>query len=205
MTLSLFPPESSDGPDPGPRVVVFDLETQRSAAEVGGWSQIHRMGLSLGVCWDSRLEEFVTYREGQVQDLLGHLQSADLVVGFNLLGFDYTVLRGYTPFDFRRLNTLDILREVQLRLSHRVSLDALARATLQVPKLGDGLQALQWWKEGRLAELEEYCRQDVRVTRDLFHHGLEHGHLFFDRKDGGRAQVRVDWKLDSLAARRPRA
>jgi DEAD/DEAH box helicase domain-containing protein len=186
-------------------VVVVDLETQRSAAEVGGWSQIHRMGLSLGVCWDSRLEEFITYREEQVQELLGHLQRADLVVGFNLLGFDYTVLRGYTSFDFSRLNTLDILRELQFRLNHRVSLDSLARATLQVAKLGDGLQALAWWKEGRFDLLEEYCRQDVRVTRDLFHHGLEHGHLFFDRKNGSRARVQVDWKLDALAARRPRA
>lgn len=205
MTLSLFPPEPPDRPDPGPRVVVFDLETRRSAAEVGGWGQAHRMGISLAVCWDSVLEEFVTYREEQVPELLGHLQRADLVVGFNLLGFDYAVLRGCAPFDHRRLNTLDILRELQLRLNHRVSLDALARATLQVAKLGDGLQALAWWKEGRFDLLEEYCRQDVRVTRDLFLHGLEHGHLLFDRKDGVRAQVQVDWKLDRLTARRPRA
>ena len=40
------------------------------------------------------------------------MQKADLVVGFNVIGFDYTVLRGYSKFDFKTLNTLDILREI---------------------------------------------------------------------------------------------
>ena len=117
-------------PDQGPHIVVFDLETQRSAAEVGGWNKSHLMGMSVGVVWDSRSQDCTTYFEEDIDRLLEHLQAADLVIGFNIIGFDYSVLRGYSPFDFRTLNTLDILREIHQRLRYRVSLDALGKATL---------------------------------------------------------------------------
>ena len=32
--------------------IVFDLETQRLAREVGGWKNIHRMGFAAGVTLD---------------------------------------------------------------------------------------------------------------------------------------------------------
>ena len=188
-------------PPQGPRLVVFDLETQRSAADVGGWNRAYLMGLSLGIVWDSHQQAHATYFEADVEALLDHLQGADLVIGFNVVGFDYSVLRGYTTFDFNTLNTLDILRDVHARLGYRLSLDALGTATLSTPKSADGLQALQWYKEGRLDLIEAYCKQDVDITRDLFQYGLTHGHLLFDRKNEGRLRVPVDWDLDRLVQR----
>jgi len=194
-------PEEEAPQDKGPRIVVFDLETRRSAAEVGGWNKAYLMGMSLGIVWDSHLDDFATYFEEDVDKLLEHLQRADLVVGFNILGFDYSVLRGYTQFDFRRLNTLDILREIHAHLKYRISLDSLAQATLDTPKLADGLQALQWWKEGRVDLIEAYCKKDVEVTRNLFHYALENGYLLFDRKAEGRMRIPLDWNLDELVGR----
>ena len=192
--------EEAPAPEPeAPRVVVFDLETQRSAAEVGGWNKAHLMRMSCGIVWDSREERFVTYLEDQVEDLIEHLERADLVVGFNVIGFDYSVLRGYTNFDFRTLNTLDMLREVKAHLNYRISLNALASATLNAPKSADGLQALQWWKEGRLDLIEQYCRDDVKITRDLFKHGVDEGYLVFDRRGEGRMRVPVAWDVGELA------
>jgi DEAD/DEAH box helicase domain-containing protein len=185
----------------GPRLVVFDLETQRSAAEVGGWNRAYLMGLSLGIVWDSHQQAHSTYFEGDVEALLAHLQRADLVIGFNVIGFDYSVLRGYTTFDFGALNTLDILRDVHARLGYRLSLDALGTATLNTSKSADGLQALQWYKEGRLDLIEAYCKRDVEITRDLFQYGRAHGYLLFDRKDQGRLRVPVDWDLAKLVQR----
>jgi DEAD/DEAH box helicase domain-containing protein len=195
-------PRDTGPPQQGPRIVVFDLETQRSAAEVGGWHNAALMRMSLGIVWDSHQQGFTTYLEKDVEALIKHLQSADLVVGFNIIGFDYSVLRGYTAFDFKQLNTLDILREVYARLHYRVSLNDLGTATLNAPKVADGLQALQWFKDGRLDLLEIYCRKDVEVTRDLFHHGLEHGYLLFDRKGKGRMRLPLDWALEVLVGRR---
>ncbi len=188
-------------PDLGPRLVVFDLETRRSAADVGGWDKAHLMGVSVGIVWDSHQDRSTAYFEEQIEDLIAHLRSADLVVGFNIAGFDYRVLRGYTPFDFAGLNTLDILQEVYGHLHYRVSLDSLARATLETAKTADGLQALQWFKEGRLDLIEEYCRKDVDVTRNLFRYGLERQYLLFDRKGEGRMRIPVNWDLGQLVAR----
>jgi DEAD/DEAH box helicase domain-containing protein len=186
---------------PGPRIVVFDLETQRSAAEVGGWDKAYLMGISLGIVWDSRQQGFSTYFEKDVDALIEHLQSADLVVGFNIMGFDYSVLRGYTSFNFAQLNTLDILREIYARLRYRVSLDALSKATLDMPKSADGLQALQWFKAGQIDLLEAYCKKDVELTRDLFQYGLDNGHLLFERRGKGRMRIPLDWELEVLIQR----
>ena len=45
----------------GPRVQYFDLETQKSAEDVGGWGNIHKMGLAVGGVWDSLDQEFFTW------------------------------------------------------------------------------------------------------------------------------------------------
>jgi len=34
-------------------IVYFDLETQKSADEVGGWNNIARMGMSIGVTFST--------------------------------------------------------------------------------------------------------------------------------------------------------
>lgn len=198
----LFADWESDGGEDGPgatepeerHIVVFDLETQLSAAEVGGWNRTYLMRVSCGILWDSRGDEFVTYFEDGVPRLIEHLRSADLVVGFNCIGFDYSVLRGYTGFDFRDLDTLDMLREIRGQLNFRVSLNSLAQATLEEEKSADGLQALRWWKQGRLDLIEEYCRNDVRITRDIWRFGRDHGYLLFDRRGEGRMRVPVDFR-----------
>jgi DEAD/DEAH box helicase domain-containing protein len=194
--------EEAAVPAQGPRIVVFDLETQRSAAEVGGWHRAHLMGISLGIVWDSQQQGFTTYFEKDVEALVAHLQAADLVVGFNVIGFDYSVLRGYTNFDLQRLNTLDILRDIYARLKYRVSLASLGKATLDVAKSADGLQALRWFQAGRLDLIETYCKKDVEITRDLFHYGLDHGYLLFDRQGQGRMRIPLSWELEALVQRR---
>ena len=86
-----------------------------------------------------------------------------------------------------------MLVEVKKRLSYRVSLDNLARATLNAPKSADGMQALQWWKEGNLASIAEYCRKDVEITRDMFLFGHREGYLLFTNKAGQQVRVVVEW------------
>ena len=180
--------------EPARDFVVLDVETRRSAAESGGWRRADRMGVSVAVLYDSRTGDFRSYRQEEIPDMARALASAPLVVGFNLLRFDYAVLEPHAPgFNFRALPTLDMLVSVHERLSYRLSLDNLAKATLGAAKSADGLQALQWWKEGRLDEIEAYCRKDVALTRDLYLFGREHGYLLFTNKAGKEVRVRVGW------------
>ena len=133
-----------------------------------------------------------------MDSLITHLQQLDLVVGFNSRRFDYRVLSGYSSSDFNRLPTLDLLEEVSAHLGYRLSLDRLARHTLGAGKSADGLQALQWYKEGKIDLIAKYCRKDVEITRDLLHFALDRGYLLFQNKAG--KVVRLPLALEKVLA-----
>ena len=42
-------------------------------------------------------------------------------------------------------------------------------------------------------EIISYCRQDVKITRDLFVFGLENRYLLFQNKAGSVVRVPVDF------------
>lgn len=174
-------------------IVYFDLETQKSADEVGGWNNISRMGLSIAVTWSSASGDYKIYGEKQVDDLLKELQRADLIVGFNNLRFDYEVLHGYTSLDLRQLPTLDMMVELQNTLNHRLSLDSIATATFGVEKTAEGMQAIRWFKDGRLVEIAEYCCYDVKLTKLVHEYGCHHKQLHYTNRFGKKMTVPVAW------------
>jgi len=177
---------------------VLDVETRRSAQEAGGWHKAHAMGVSVAVLYDSRTDAFTAYTQDNVPEMLLRLAEFDLVIGFNIIKFDYKVLAPLlppdTPWRLDALPTLDMLDEVKKRLSYRISLDNLASATLDAPKSADGLQALAWWKQGRIDEIAAYCEQDVRITRDLYLFGRRNGYLLFTNKAGQKVRVPASWQ-----------
>jgi DEAD/DEAH box helicase domain-containing protein len=183
---------------PRPRLVYFDIETLRSADDVGGWNHKERMGMALAVIYDERDEQFVTYHEPQVGELLERLRCADLIVGYNLLGFDYQVLSAYTDEALDRLPTFDIMYALRERLGFRPALASVAAATLGCSKSADGLQSLEWVRQGRFDLVEEYCRQDVALTRDLFRHALQHGTLCFERAGSKLQTPPLGWDLQEI-------
>ncbi len=175
------------------RYMVMDVETRRSAQEVGGWNRADRMGVSVAVLYDSGDDTFYDYEQERIGEMAEHMAQADMVIGFNIIRFDYAVLSGIHRFDYASLPTLDLLASVYQRLGYRLPLDNLAKTTLNAPKTADGLQALAWWKEGKLAEIAHYCRADVRITRDLYLHGRDKGHVLFTNKAKRAARLPVDW------------
>ncbi len=179
------------------RYGVFDLETRKSAQEVGGWHRADRMGISVAVLYDSELDEYITFREHDIPDLVEHLKRLDLVVGFNNKRFDNMVLSAYTSFDLNRLPTLDILEEVKNRLGYRLSLDHLGEQTLNAKKSANGLMALKWYKQGRIDKIIKYCKKDVEITKDIFLFGFRNQYLLFKNKAGKkvRCPVRFDASL----------
>jgi len=174
-------------------IVYFDLETQKSADDVGGWSHINRMGMSVGVTFSTARGDYRIYDEAHVNDLISDLQRADLVVGFNILRFDYEVLHGYTTLDVRQVPTLDMMISLQETLQHRLSLDSIATATFGLEKTAEGLQAIEWFKQGKLHEIAEYCCYDVKLTKLVHEYGLKHRQLHYRNKFGKKMTVPVRW------------
>ena len=180
------------------RILYFDLETQKSAEDVGGWGNIHDMKLAVGVVWDSCEQEYFSYQENTALQLVEKLQTADLVVGFNVKKFDYGVLQPYAGFDLDEITTFDMLIDINKKLGHRLSLNHLAENTLNAKKSADGLVSLQWYKEGEIDKIIKYCRQDVEITRDLFLYGESHGYVKYSTRSGVVKDLKVDWKIPSL-------
>ena len=176
-------------------IVYFDLETQRTANDAGGWDKKRDMFMSLGVTYSTRTGEYRIYPEARVQELIEQLLKADLVVGFNVINFDYEVLMGYTILDLpHQCRTLDMLVEIEKTLGHRLGLDALASATLGVGKTGDGLDAIRWWREGRMMEIAEYCCFDVKCTKLVHEYGAQNGKLFYNDRFQQLKSVAVEWR-----------
>ena len=96
------------------------------------------------------------------------------------------------------LPTLDLLFEAQKGLGRRISLDALAQATLGASKLGSGLDALEYYRAGDWERLERYCLEDVKLTRDLYEYARKYGQLFF-QKGPRRAPVPMSFAEHPLA------
>ena len=180
------------------RILYFDLETQKSAEDVGGWGNIHDMKLAVGVVWDSYEQEYFSYQENTALQLVEKLQTADLVVGFNVKKFDYGVLQPYADFDLDEITTFDMLIDINKKLGHRLSLNHLAENTLNAKKSADGLVSLQWYKEGEIDKIIKYCKQDVEITRDLFLYGESHGYVKYSTRSGVVKDLKVDWKIPSL-------
>jgi hypothetical protein len=177
-------------------IVYFDLETQRTASDVGGWGNSHKMGMSIGVTYSTRDESYHIYTEAEAPALAEQLMQADLVVGFNHIGFDLAVLQPYVMWDLKdRTINLDMSVEVQNASGgeDRPPLESIAQACLGCGKTADGLDAIRWWREGNLYDIARYCAYDVKVTKLVHEYGQKHGHLRYTTRHGQAKEVMVGW------------
>ncbi len=175
--------------------VFFDLESQNLFDDVGGRGNIDKLKVACAVTFSTEKNDFTIYWEKDVPALIAELKSATKVVGFNLQGFDYLVLRPYSPETrFASIPTLDMLLELQKTLGFRIGLDSIASATLGATKTADGLKSVEWFRNGELDKVAEYCKADVDITRRVYEFGRDNGHIFYKSRLGSKLKVEVKWK-----------
>ena len=175
-------------------IVYFDLESQKLFEEVGGRFPA-KLLLACGVTWSSVRNDFAVYWEQEAAALVAELKSADHVIGFNILNFDYEVLRPYAPnVNFRSIRSTDMLQDIYRALNFRLSLDSVAKATLGATKSADGVQSVIWYRNGELDKVAEYCKSDVDITRRIHEFGRDNGFVHYYSKLGSKLKVAVNWK-----------
>jgi len=175
-------------------LVFFDLETQNLFQDVGGRDPA-RLRVACGVTLSTARNEFAVYWEKDVPALLEELKAADKVIGFNILKFDFEVLKPYADgLNFAALRTLDLMLDIQRTLGFRLSLDAIAKATLGTSKTADGIQSVQWFREGKLDKVAEYCKSDVDITRRVYEFGRDQGFVHYHSRLGSKLKVPVNWR-----------
>ena len=135
------------------------------------------------------------YWEKDVQALIAELKSADRVIGFNTIKFDYEVLKPYAPNEnFRTIRSTDMLQDIYRTLNFRLSLDSVARATLGTTKTADGVMSVEWFRKGELDKVAEYCKADVDITRRVYEFGRANGFVHYYSKLGSKLKVPVNWR-----------
>lgn len=173
-------------------IVIWDIETQSTIKDVGG---LNKLRISGAVAYSSADEKYYRYTESNIQELVKLLQTATLSIGFNTLGFDIPVLNNYTlPGALDGVKQLDLMDVIYKKYNFRVGLGNIASATLGVGKSADGLQAIEWFKNGQIDLMLDYCEQDVKVTKEVYEFGKKNGFVYFTPKGAmDKKELKVIW------------
>lgn len=170
--------------------ITLDVETKNIFQEVG--NDAKKLGISYVGVHNSETNEYFGFFEADLSKMWPILEQADLIIGYNIKSFDYEVLSPYYRGDIRRFPTLDLLEVVRDALGFRLKLDNLAKATLNKGKIGDGLDAVRYFREGKMEELARYCLEDVRITREIFDYATEFNRLKYPDLGGVIKEFAVD-------------
>ena len=174
--------------------IVLDIETSNSFADVGKYDPA-LLKVSLVVVYSYADQTYHSFLEPELPKMWRLLESADRIIGYNLLGFDYKVLNTYYPGDLFRFPTLDIMLEIEKVIGFRVKLDDVAHASLGTGKSGNGLQAIEFFRRGEIDKLRDYCQQDVKVTKEVYEYGLDKKVVKYRDRLGQTVPVPVDFQL----------
>ena len=175
------------------KVLALDIETKNYSYEIGGWDNTHMFKVSTVCTWDG--EQGTVYIDKDINgliddeviiksiselkyDLDNHYQDGGILLGHNIVGFDLPVLK----------NALDIY------CIGKYYLNNLVQHTLNSEKLMDSADAPTAWKEGRYAEVAEYCLKDCELVYDLWKHGQENKIVSgFSNKGEEIKKLEVEW------------
>jgi len=172
------------------RKVVFDIETTTG---VMPGKDITTLDISVVGAYDSVTDSYETYSVEELPKLWTIIERTDMLIGFNSDHFDIPLLNKYYPGDLTSIKSLDLLVEIKAALGRRLRLDTVAEATLGVNKSGHGLQAVQWWADGKEDLVRKYCLDDVKITKEVYDYARKHKELKY--KDFGEERtIKLDVK-----------
>lgn len=160
------------------RKIVFDIETRNIFSEVGS-SDPAALDIAIVGIHDSETDTYSTYAQEELNNLWPILERADMLIGFYSEHFDLPLLNKYYSGDLSKIKHLDILKEIRKSYGRGMKLDQLAEGTLGKKKSGHGLEAVKWWREGKIDEVRKYCTEDVRITKELYNYAMSNQKLLF--------------------------
>ncbi len=163
----------------GLKKIVFDLETQKEFAEVGGRGKNHLLKVSVCGIYEYATDKYTIYEEKDIPRMATLFQTADQLIGYNSIDFDNEVLRPYLNFDISQVPHLDLLKEVEKVIGHRIKLESIAQATLGKGKSGSGKEAIMYFRNGRMDLLKKYCLDDVKITKHIYDYALKNGKVLY--------------------------
>ncbi|MBI2989580.1 MAG: ribonuclease H-like domain-containing protein [Candidatus Magasanikbacteria bacterium] len=167
--------------------IVFDIET------VGDIKDYSTLKVTVVSLYDYADQSFRSFEESELSALWPYLEKAERIIGYNSEHFDIPILNRYYAGDLSRFPQLDLLKVIKESSGKRYKLDDIAKATLDIRKSADGLQAVEWYKEGKLDKIKEYCEQDVRVTKGIYEFGRKNKMIYYPTLTGDLMPITVNF------------
>lgn len=172
--------------------IVFDIET------IGDIRDMSTQEVTVVSIYDYGTDSYQSFEQSELTNLWPILEKAERLIGYNSLHFDVPILNKYYAGDLSIVPHLDLLKIIKESSGSRFKLNDVAKATLQMEKSADGLQAQQWFKEGKLDEIKKYCEQDVKVTKDLYEFGRKNRMLYYPTLTGDILPIAVNFELQPV-------
>jgi DEAD/DEAH box helicase domain-containing protein len=183
--------------------IVYDLESKKTFAEVGGHHKQAELGVSFLGLYSYSQNKYFSFFEQDLPKLELILQAEKpTIIGFNSISFDNVVVQPYfRSFNISELPQVDILADIYRTLGFRMKLESVAQATLGEGKSGTGLDAIKYYREGNFDALAKYCLDDVRITKDVYDYGCRHGYILYT-SGGEYFRMPVQWSTDPTIMQR---
>ncbi len=174
------------------RKIIFDIETKNIFQDIGD-SDPAKLDLSTVCIHDSESDEYLCYLEEDLSELWPRIEKCDMLIGYNSDHFDIPILDKYYQGDLKSIKSLDLLKEIKNSFGRRLKLDDVAEATLNQNKSGHGLEAVTWWRQGEIEKIKKYCKEDVRITKELYEYALKNKKVMIGNIDK-KQEIPLDTK-----------
>jgi DEAD/DEAH box helicase domain-containing protein len=172
--------------------IVLDIETY------GDLRDRENIKVTVVSIYEYATDTYRSFDEHQLGDLWPILEKAERIIGYNSEHFDLPILNKFYAGDMMQFPQLDLLAVIKESAGKRFKLDDIAKATLQISKSADGLQALRWYEEGKIEEIKTYCEQDVKVTKEVYEFGIKNRMLYYPTLTGDLMPIAVNFeKIES--------
>ncbi len=174
--------------------LVFDIETQNFFTDPGvGWNNFEALKISAVGIYSYATNSYVCYEESEIQKVAEIFEGSQRIVGFSINRYDVPVLQAYfgrfpngPKPDLWKKERVDLLAEIEMAVGSRISLSKVAEANLGVGKDRKGAEAPELYRQGKIAELKEYCLKDVQLTKELYDLYRKQGFLMIPERGTGK-------------------
>ncbi len=184
----------------GKSIAVYDLEIKKEISECSkGWQSHDEMGISCLGAFDYKTGRYRIFDESNLPEFF-RITKGYLLVGFNTVNFDSKVISGTANIENWANGDFDILREIwisqgldpdnfNMSTHGGYKLDDVAFDTIRLRKSGSGGHAPLLYKQGCIAELHDYCLEDVRIEKELFEFIVRFGYVI---RNGKRIRLNIE-------------
>jgi DEAD/DEAH box helicase domain-containing protein len=161
--------------------IVFDIETRNIFSEVGS-NDPKDLDISVVSIYEKKTNSMKSFLQEEFKNMWSIFESADAIIGYNSEHFDIPLLNKYYNGNLSSIKSIDLMAAIKKSIGRRLKLDSVAEGTLGRGKIANGLEAVEWWKQGKIDLIKKYCEEDVMITKDIFEYALNNKKLLVKDK-----------------------